>query len=216
MKIACIGYRDWAIKIYKDLEKDSSHEYIIQDSLESFNENEIYDFDPDLVLFYGWSNIIDEKILDDFICLMLHPSDLPKFRGGSPIQNQIINGVKMSKITIFRMDHTIDGGDIVCKGDLDLSVDIESIFDQLHKRGFELTKKILENGLSYEKQNDDDASYFKRRKPSESEITIDELLKKPSNYLLDKIRMLQDPYPNAFLRTKDGKKLLIKKADLSD
>ena len=27
---------------------------------------------------------------------MLHPSPLPKYRGGSPIQNQIINGEKKS------------------------------------------------------------------------------------------------------------------------
>ena len=52
---------------------------------------------------------------------MLHPSDLPKFRGGSPIQNQIINGVKKTKISIFRINSEIDAGDIVAKAPLDLT-----------------------------------------------------------------------------------------------
>jgi len=32
--------------------------------------------------------------------------------------------------------------------------------------------------------------------------------------LLDKIQMLEDPYPNAYIKTKDNKKLLIKTAKL--
>ena len=43
---------------------------------------------------------------------MLHPSPLPKFRGGSPIQNQIIRGEKISAVTIFKINKIIDGGDI--------------------------------------------------------------------------------------------------------
>ena len=43
---------------------------------------------------------------------MLHPSPLPKFRGGSPIQNQIIRGKKISAVTIFKINKIIDGGDI--------------------------------------------------------------------------------------------------------
>ena len=44
---------------------------------------------PDIVLFYGWSWKVSEKLINKFDCLMLHPSPLPKYRGGSPIQNQI-------------------------------------------------------------------------------------------------------------------------------
>ena len=43
---------------------------------------------------------------------MLHPSPLPKFRGGSPIQNQIIRNKKKSMVTIFRINNILDGGDI--------------------------------------------------------------------------------------------------------
>ena len=39
-------------------------------------------------------------------------------------------------------------------------------------------------------------------------------LKKKVQYLYNKIRMLQDPYPNAYIVTKDNKKLFIKKAEI--
>ena len=47
-----------------------------------------------------------------------------------------------------------------------------------------------------------------------SEITLNELTTMPSTYLHDKIRMLQDPYPSAYIRTSDGKKLYIHKSSV--
>ena len=35
-----------------------------------------------------------EEIVKLNNCICLHESNLPKFRGGSPIQNQIIKGIK--------------------------------------------------------------------------------------------------------------------------
>ncbi len=187
---------------------------MLQSSEEKYNEDSIRAFNPDLVLFYGWSKIIDDSILNDFICLMLHPSALPKFRGGSPLQNQIINGVKDSKITIFRMNQELDAGDIVAQCDLNLRGSIDEIFYRLEDLGAKLTNDFLENGISYKKQDHTKATYFKRRKPEESELTIDEISNQTSEYLFNKIRMLGDPYPNAFIKTKDGKKILIKLAEI--
>ena len=45
-----------------------------------------------------------------------------------------------------------------------------------------------------------------------SEISIDELTNQSSLYLYNKIRMLQDPYPNPFIKTVDGKRIVIKGA----
>ena len=65
-------------------------------------------------------------------------------------------------------------------------------------------------------QKSEEATYFARRKPEQSEITIDELENQTAEYLYNKIRMLQDPYPNAYIKTFDGKKLFIKSAQLSE
>ena len=54
------------------------------------------------------------------------------------------------------------------------------------------------------------SSFYKRRKLSQSEITINEIKTKYSEYIYNKIRMLDDPYPKAFIKLKN-KKLIIKK-----
>ena len=110
MRVACIGYRQWALNIYDALEKYTDDLYFICRSKLEFNESSIRDFNPDLILFYGWSWIVSDRILTDYKCIMLHPSPLPKYRGGSPIQNQIIAGEKKSKVTIFIMNSEIDAG----------------------------------------------------------------------------------------------------------
>ena len=152
--------------------------------------------------------------LNDFECIMLHPSPLPKYRGGSPIQNQIIRGKKDSAVTLFIMDEGIDTGDIIAQEYLSLEGNLNDIFQRITKIGFKLTKDILDNGFERRKQNESESSYYLRRHPSESEICIDELESLDGEYLHNKIRMLQDPYPNAFIRTSDGRKLKIKLTEL--
>lgn len=210
MKIACVGYRDWALSIYKKLfDALPQHEFLLQDSKENYSEDEIYKFKPDYVLFYGWSNIIKPELLRSFNCLMLHPSALPRYRGGSPIQNQIIDGVTESAVTIFLMDDGIDSGPISRQRELSLHGKLSEIFSRIESIGVDLTKDILTYGLNSVEQDHSLASYCKRRTPAMSEITLGELSESTADYLYNKIRMLQDPYPNAYFITSDGKKLRL-------
>ncbi len=77
MRIACVGYREWALNIYDALANSTDHTYLIFRSKLQYNEDALRDFKPDLVLFYGWSWFVTETLLSDFTCLMLHPSPLP-------------------------------------------------------------------------------------------------------------------------------------------
>jgi methionyl-tRNA formyltransferase len=65
-------------------------------------------------------------------------------------------------------------------------------------------------------QDNSDATYCKRRTPSDSEITAEELASQSAEYLYNKIRMLAPPYPNAYILTVDGKKLMITSAHIED
>ena len=142
---------------------------------------------------------------------MLHPSPLPKYRGGSPIQNQIIRGEKISAVTIFKINEIIDGGDIYFQKKISLIGSLNKIFEKIVIEGTNGTLKILNTKkIKIKKQNHNTATYFTRRKPEQSEITIKEIKEKPAEYIANKIRMLDDPYPNAFIRLKN-KKLFIKK-----
>ncbi len=216
MRVACFGYREWALEIYDELARKTDHIFLILRKKAQFSEEILKDFKPDLVLFYGWSWIVPENILQDYTCLMLHPSPLPKYRGGSPLQNQIIAGEKESKVSIFIMSKDLDAGDILIQEHLSLEGTLKDIFQSIIQIGISATNKILENKPLPIKQNHADATYCKRRKPEDSEITMDEIRGATAEYLYNKIRMLADPYPNAFIKTSDGRKLLIKETEISD
>jgi methionyl-tRNA formyltransferase len=216
MRIACVGYRAWALNIYDRIAKDARHTFLMIRDKGQFVEELIKEFCPELVLFYGWSWVVSEDIFRDYTCLMLHPSPLPLYRGGSPIQNQIIAGEKKSKVTIFIMNGELDAGDIVAQDDLRLDGSLDEIFTRIEESGVRLTQDILNNGMVPMPQDHSKATYCKRRSPRDSEISLEELKEKDAEYLYNKIRMLADPYPNAFIRTVDGKRLTIKVAEIRE
>ena len=143
---------------------------------------------------------------------MLHPSKLPKYAGGSPIQNQIIRNVKQSAVTLFRMNEKIDRGNIIFQKKMSLSGNLNNIFKRIISAGTLLSLKLFKN--NYKEKKIKVTKIFLRRKPHESEITLKEIKSKSARYLYNKIRMLQDPYPNAYIKTSDGKKLFITNAKL--
>jgi len=211
MKILAVGYRDWAFEIYKNLLKKKIKIKILKKKNVSLKEIEKYN--PDLILFYGWSKKVSNIVVQKFKCIMLHPSKLPYYAGGSPIQNQIIRNVKRSAVTLFSMNEKIDHGNILIQKELSLLGDLDEIFKRIIKIGTLLTLKILKK--NYKEKKTRILKVYKRRNPKQSEITLKEIKFKSAVYLYNKIRMLQDPYPNAFIKTFDGKKLYIQKATIS-
>ena len=213
MIIICVGYRNWANQIYKNIKKQTKHKFIIF-TQKKINEKKILSYKPDLILFYGWSWVIGKNLIETKKCIMLHPSKLPNYRGGSPIQNQILNNVLNSAVTLFRMNNKIDAGNILLQEKLSLAGSINDIFERIIKIGTKLTKRLLKGNFKEKKQLKKKVKIYKRRTPKQSEITIQEIKNKSSKYLYNKIRMLADPYPNAFIKTKDNKKLIIKKVKI--
>ena len=209
MRILCVGYRDWALKIYDALDF-KGHDYKIIRDKDSFSEEKLRNYEPDVVLFYGWSDIVSSSITSNYKCLMLHPSPLPFYRGGSPIQNQIINGELDSAVTIFIMDDGIDTGDIIKQEKISLDGTLEDIFSRISIVGVQLTQQILKGNYKRRKQKKSEGSYFPRRTPSMSEITVDELKTKSALHLFNKIRMLQSPYPLAYYKLEDGRKIIFR------
>ncbi len=236
MKFAYFGYRSWAEDILRNLE-DSEFEidaFTIPDTeyksnkfrgedMKVFNPKEIADLDLgdyDALLFYGWSWIIKQDIVDSQVCICLHPSPLPKYRGGSPIQHQIINGEDESAVSLFKMGKELDDGPIYYQENFSLDGRLKDIFDRIVEIGGRLTIKLLkdfvENKANPVEQDQSLATEYKRRKPEESELTADKIAEMTGRQIYDFIRALEDPYPNAYILGSDGKKVLLKLADFED
>lgn len=163
---------------------------------------------PEKIFFPHWNWKVPEDIINAFECICFHETDLPFGRGGSPIQNLISRGYKNTKITVFRMTTEMDAGPIYRQYNLSLEGTAEEIYLRIAKEvssillGFTIG---IPHGMH--KQEAGLATYFKRRKPEESEITeiieeegtntdIDRIEK-----LHDHIRMLDAPtYPKAFIK----------------
>ena len=215
MRVIYCAYRDWALKIYQEISKADHEIMLITDPSELVVEK-CRQFKPDLFLFYGWSWMVSKEILDIAPSVCLHPSPLPKYRGGSPIQNQIVRGEKESAVTLFYMTEEIDAGDIILQEPISFEGHLQDILDRIALVGAKLTKIMLNGKTDAIPQDHAQATFFKRRQPYESELTIDDLKTKTSEELYDFIRALEDPYPNAFIRCTDNKKLLVKYAEIED
>ena len=223
-KILFCGYRPWAKEIYYSIVH--GNQYKIKSSLkliESLDEfkEEIELEKPKAIFFVGWSWIVEKNIVDNHLCICLHPSPLPKYRGGSPIQHQIINGEEESAVTLFKMDEHIDRGDILFQQPFSLNGNLEDIFRRIVNIGQwgirGLIKQIDSSSvLQGTVQNKQEATYFKRRTPNMSEIKIEELLNCSAKEIYNKIRALQDPYPNAYIVCGDGSKLYLQHAEVDD
>lgn len=212
MKILCCTYREWAKAICRKLEDSFKENYcfLYINSKEQYSSKLINELNPDLILWYGWSWIVPKNILDNYYSVMLHPSPLPKYRGGSPIQNQIINGEKNSAVTLFKMNDKMDAGPIIKQKDFSLSGNLDDIFNRIINTGFELSLDLLKNFPNIQTiDQKGNPTYFTRRSPNESIITIEDIKNNSANHLHNKIRALQDPYPNAYIKCGDGKKLFI-------
>jgi len=162
---------------------------------------------PKLIFFPDWSWIVPNDIISNYNCICFHESNLPKFRGGSPIQNQIIRGIEKTKTTAFLMNAGLDEGDILIQKELSLKGSINEIFDRMQENDFLMIQKIIQEKYTLRKQSGISSKY-KRRSPKDSELKN---LNHSKKYLYNFIRMLQDPYPNAFIKI-GNHKLIFKEA----
>jgi methionyl-tRNA formyltransferase len=224
INILYCSYREWAndilsytkhflVEEYKQLNVNivhvSSTAALMQEKLDDY----------DLIFFIGWSELIPDEIVSNNYCICLHPSPLPKYRGGSPIQHQIINGDYDSAISFFIMDSGIDTGDILYQVPIQLDGELSDIFAKIINVSYPVICSIIRdynvnkvlNGVP---QNHDIATSLKRRTKKMSEIYVTDFEQYTAIQLYDKIRSLQDPYPNAFIRCKDDTILYITKAKI--
>ena len=208
------AYRDWGIDIFNKLK--GIYDIVLIETPDQLTQLSNMFHKNDTIFFLGWSWIVDKNIIDNYNCICLHPSPLPKYRGGSPIQNQIINKEQVSSVSFFKMNDKLDQGKILYQAPFSLKGELNDIFSRIIELGTFGIHHIMASNPKGIKQDESEATYCKRRKPEESEITIDEIMNKSAHELYDKVRMLNDPYPNAFIRCKNGDKLFITKTHYND
>jgi methionyl-tRNA formyltransferase len=174
---------------------------------------------PATLVVCGWRQLVKKDILDLFSreVIGFHPALLPVGRGSAPIINAILHGFKKSGISMFYMKEGIDDGDIIGQEwfnilDADDSIDV---YDKVIVSGRVLVRKyfpLLADGLvKAVPQDGSKVLVFDKPKLSDNRIYLD---KESLEQVYRKIKALSR-YLGAYIE-KDGKKLIIRKAELVD
>lgn len=170
----------------------------------------------DLILVLGWYYIMPKSIreLAKFGAWGIHASLLPKYAGGAPLTWAIINGEKYAGITLFRLDDGVDDGDIILQKSFPIG--FEDTIKEVYESATTLSNQILFesmkniNDIKFRPQDKSKIEYYPQRKPEDGEID----LSKSANEIYNFVRAQSSPYPGAFIKTVDGKKIIIEKIRL--
>jgi methionyl-tRNA formyltransferase len=96
----------------------------------------------DLFIVVSYGQILSQEMLDlpAVFAINIHASLLPKYRGAAPINWAIINGEKITGVTIMKMAKKMDAGPIIMQKSIDIAEDDTAITlaDKLSHLGAQL------------------------------------------------------------------------------
>ena len=97
------------------------------------------ELDPELVVVAAYGRFLPDDILalPPKGCVNVHSSLLPKYRGSAPINWAILNGERVTGVTIQRMVHDMDAGDIILQRSTPIgeAEDASALYDRLAELG---------------------------------------------------------------------------------
>ncbi len=164
------------------------------------NLQQLRDLKPDLMIVVAYGMILPQTALDipKFGCINVHGSLLPRWRGAAPIQRALMSGDKETGITIMRIIHKLDAGDMLHKESYLINANDTSgvLFDKLAVLGATGLAKVLaqmESG-SLQAQQQDETLVTYAEKLTKNEATLD--WSQPAEQLDRNIRGL-NPWPVA-------------------
>jgi len=175
---------------------------------------------PDLILVFGWSQLLKKPILDisRLGVIGTHPTELPKYRGRAPLSWSILKGLKKSALSFFFIEEGVDNGDIVAQQTFEISEndDASSLYEKMTSLGkimsLELLHQLQTDTIKRIKQNPEQfVENWPKRTPQDGKINWN----LPAKVIYDLIRATTHPYPGAFTFFKN-KKIIIWKAKYCD
>lgn len=167
---------------------------------------------PKYIFFPHWSELVPAELTQAYDCVCFHMTDVPYGRGGSPLQNLIKRGARVTKLTALKMEEKMDAGPVYKKDELNLAGSAEEIFIRMTKLAITQIQYIIENDPTPISQSNEKYESFKRRSPADSEIKDEHSVEE----LFDQIRMLDATgYPRAFIN-KNGFNFEFSNASFSE
>lgn len=156
----------------------------------------------ELSVVAGFPTIFTQALIDlpRHGTINLHAGRLPAYRGGSPLQWQIINGEARAGISVIRMDAGIDTGPILAEDRLEIpqGSDISDIQALADRRFADLTSACvsgLADGSLQERPQIGEAAYWHQRNEADGRIDFSRM---SARQVHDLVRAVTRPYPGSF------------------
>lgn len=211
MNIIFAGYREWTFSIVSHLERHPRVKLVkwVSDNDKLLEALADVNHSWDVVLFAGWSTPPTQTMVDMGVPFVTeHPAVSDKYTPGTPLQNQILDGVRYTKHRLVKVGVPELSPHLWCyEVDIDLTGNMSYVLSQMEmttKHLFNLFCDNFPNIAWYTWPEVPADQQFPRRTPSQSKITHEDILTKSTQQLYDKMRCLEHPYPNAYIEDDFG------------
>jgi methionyl-tRNA formyltransferase len=186
-------YSNW---LFEQL-KTTNNDWVFISEKNDFTVENLDKINPEKIFFFHWSFIVPQNIYNKYECINFHTGNLPNGKGGSPIQNQILDNIMQSKINALKMsDDGLDAGPIYCSENITLQGNLYDIWNMMSKITFKMILNIINNNIQPIPQEKKQCAVYKRRKDNKIPFEDTNEIEK----IYDFIRMLDDEtYPNPFV-----------------
>ncbi|MBA3724672.1 MAG: methionyl-tRNA formyltransferase [Candidatus Levybacteria bacterium] len=169
-----------------------------------------------LYVVAAYGKIIPKKILDipQYGAINIHPSLLPKYRGSTPIQSTLLDGIKNSGVSFILMDAQMDHGPLLHQ--IPFAISPTDTFDWLMHNMFSQASIILPSVIqnytdgktTAQTQDETQATYTKIITRQDGYIDIDN---PPPPDHIERMTRAYYPWPNAWTTVRmKNKELRIK------
>lgn len=184
--------------------REQKIDYIYVHSInDQISKDYIKEKQADLILCLGWSQILDEDILDmpRLGCVGFHPAQLPFNRGRHPLIWALALGLERTASTLFLMDATADTGKIISQKDIkiDYADDAESLYNKVMEKAANQLVEVLRgfenNTLNVVDQSAKEGNAWRKRGKEDGKIDW----RMSSRGIYNLVRALTRPYVGAHI-----------------
>jgi methionyl-tRNA formyltransferase len=172
---------EWSNSLYKNL-KDNIREVEWVRCCKKEDYKHFDNLKPDWVFFFHWNHIVPKEVFSKTKCVVLHTSNLPRHRGGSPIQNQIIERVKTTNVNAIKMVEEVDAGPIYGSAKISIQGSLRDIWMSIANE----SEKLIADCIAYHS--------FKDTPVAQTGTTYPCLRRKTSEIPVNDVKTLEDLY----------------------
>lgn len=104
-------------------------------------------YEPDVIVTCAYGQIVPSSILEypRLGCINVHPSLLPKYRGGAPMHFAILNGDEVTGVSLMEMTKKMDAGRVYAQ--VEVSIGKDETEAELEPRLLEASVTLLKENL---------------------------------------------------------------------